>query len=995
MAVAGTFYDKPILNSPYGKPRLHHPLDEHGQPLGLPPLEGRRPSKFIVPVPKARRRGAGEQGTLELETYNDNALINEVRGHVDAWRELPGGSDRGVTPTTQRLLEHWRHHDFANQRPFFCQIEAIETLIWLTEVARSRRQYAHLWRSIDAANAEANPELVRIALKMATGAGKTTVMAMIIAWQTLNAVRTPGSDRFTRAFLVVTPGITIRDRLKVLYPEHPDSYYRARELVPNDLLGDIAKATIVVANYHAFQHRETMQMSRVGRAFLQGNDPEPVETRETDGQMLERACSKLLSFKNIVVLNDEAHHCYRQRELSEEERLDREGQAEAKQNNEAARLWISGVEALKRKIGLRAVYDLSATPFFLRGSGYREGTLFPWVVSDFSLMDAIECGIVKLPRIPVADNLAAASDPVYRNLWQHVGRDLLRTRNPLDLPAMLQTALYALYSNYESYYQAWEAERVGVPPVFIVVCQNTAISRLVYDWIAGFERVAEDGERIDEAGNFHPGALRLFSNYDQHGKPLARPNTLLIDSTQIEAGDTLDPEFRRAAGPEIEAFKAQRNRERGAGDTAEPNDGELLREVMNTIGRNGRLGEQVRCVVSVAMLTEGWDANTVTHILGVRAFGTQLLCEQVVGRGLRRLSYDLNHDDKFDVEYAQVMGIPFSFTAAAVAAPPTRPKIATHVHAVADRAELEITFPRVEGFRVELPSENLRAAFDEDSRLILTPREVGPCEVLMQGIVGESITLTPAVIAAFRPSEISYRLAKHVLYRDFRDEDGFPRQHLFPQIQRICKRWLDEGYLVTQGVPVGAVLYLAIADTVAELIALAIVRSTGEDRPCRAVLDPYQPTGSTALVNFQTTRPVWTTDPRRSHVSHVVLDSEWEGELARVLEAHPRVLSYAKNQGMQFEIPYRIGRSVRRYIPDFLVRAAIGGGEVLNLVLETKGYRGLDAQLKADAMQTLWVPGVNGLGIYGTWAFAEFREVYAIQEEFGRLLDSVMAKEPA
>jgi type III restriction enzyme len=992
--MASTFYERPILNSPYATPRFYHPLDEHGQPLGVSPVEGRRPSKFIVPVPAARRRGAAAQGALPLETYSDSAIVNEIRGHVDAWRGLSGEADWGVTPTTHRLLEHWRSSSFPGQRPFFCQIEAIETLIWLTEVARSRRQYANLWRSIDAANAEANPELFRIALKMATGAGKTTVMAMIIAWQTLNAVRSPNSDRFSRAFLIVTPGITIRDRLQVLYPEHPENYYGARELLPKDMLGDIAKAAIVITNYHAFQHREMVALSRVGRAFLTGNAPEPIETRQTDGQMLHDACGKLLAFKNVVVINDEAHHCYRQRALSEEDRLDREAQAEARENNVAARLWISGIEALKRKVGLRAIYDLSATPFFLRGSGYREGTLFPWVVSDFSLMDAIECGIVKLPRIPVADNFAAADDPVYRNLWQHVGHDLLRTRHALDLPAMLQTALYALYSNYETYYAAWDKAQVGVPPVFIVVCQNTAISRLVYEWIAGFERLAEDGETIDETRALHPGELKLFRNYDENGQRLARPHTLLIDSIQLESEGALDDKFRAAAAHEIEAFKAQRNRERGAGDTAEPSDAEVLREVMNTVGRNGKLGEQIRCVVSVSMLTEGWDANTVTHILGVRAFGTQLLCEQVVGRGLRRLSYEPGEDGVlFDVEYAQVMGIPFAFTGGAVEAPPTKPKIATHVHAVPERGELEITFPRVEGFRVDLPSENLTAAFDDNSRLVLTPREVGPCEVLMQGIVGESITLTPEVIAAFRPSEISFRLAKHLLYRDFKDEDGFPRQHLFPQIQRICKRWLDEGYLVTQGVPVGAVLYLDIADTVADLIATAIVRSTGDDRPCRAVLDPYQPSGSTASVNFQTTRPVWATDHRKSHVSHVVLDSEWEAELARVLEAHPRVLSYAKNQGMQFEIPYRIGRLARHYLPDFLVRADIGDGAVLNLVLETKGYRGLDAQLKADAMRSLWVPGVNGLGAYGHWAFAEFRAVFAIQQEFGDLLDRFMTKE--
>jgi type III restriction enzyme len=263
----------------------------------------------------------------------------------------------------------------------------------------------------------------------------------------------------------------------------------------------------------------------------------------------------------------------------------------------------------------------------------------------------------------------------------------------------------------------------------------------------------------------------------------------------------------------------------------------------------------------------------------------------------------------------------------------------------------------------------------------------------MQGIVGEGITLTPEVIAAFRPSEISFQLAKHLLYRRFRDEDGFPRQHLFPQIQRICKRWLDEGYLVTQGVPIGAVLYLEIAHAVVDLITNAIVKSTVDERPARAVLDPYQPTGSTASVNFQTTRAVYATDHRKSHVSHVVLDSGWEAELARVLEDHPRVVAYAKNEGMQFEVPYRIGRVARLYTPDFLVRVNVGGGEIVTLVLETKGYRGLDAQLKADAMHTMWIPGVNGLGAYGRWEFAEFRQVYTIGDEFRAFLDGLLAKE--
>ena len=316
-----------------------------------------------------------------------------------------------------------------------------------------------IWEQLEAANRDSNPELLRIALKMATGSGKTTVMAMIIAWQTVNAVRSPGSDRFGRGFLIVAPGVTIKDRLRVLLPEDPDSYYRTREILPADMLPDIAKAKIVITNFHAFKLRGTMEVSKVGRALLQGRG-EPVRTLETEGQMLQRVCYELLRLDSkIVVLNDEAHHCYRERPSEESAEADLKGEEkkEAEKNKEAARLWISGIEALKRKAGVRAVYDLSATPFFLRGSGYEEGTLFPWVASDFSLLDAIESGIVKLPRVPVADNALIPSDemPVFRDIWAHVGKELPKKGagksgdlDPLTLPTKLQTALISLYTHY-------------------------------------------------------------------------------------------------------------------------------------------------------------------------------------------------------------------------------------------------------------------------------------------------------------------------------------------------------------------------------------------------------------------------------------------------------------------------------------------------------------------------------------------------------------------
>jgi type III restriction enzyme len=878
--MGASFFEQPILNSPYEAPRHHHALDEHGQPLDVPPVEGRRRSEIITPVPMPRMQtGRTRQGSLALgdlddpsvggQEYNPTPIINEIRNHVASWRALPSLADWGVTPTTARLLAHWRSHQFSGVQPFFCQIEAIETLIWLTEVAWRRPQYRTIRTHLEKGNAASNPELFRLAMKMATGAGKTTVMAMLIAWHTANAVRASGSTRFTKGFLVITPGITIRDRLRVLRPEDPDSYYASRALVPPDLLTDIVKAKIVITNYHAFRKREIMEVSRVGRALLQGRGEPPITT-ETEGAMLERACGELLTLKNVVVINDEAHHCYRERPPREgEETLRGEEKDEAVKNNEAARLWISGVEALKRKIGVAGVYDLSATPFFLAGSGYREGSLFPWVVSDFSLLNAIECGIVKLPRVPVDDNLPSGDMPIYRNLWQVLkerGRSLPRKGaskagelDPLKLAPELQTALYSLYSHYKQTFERW-APVIPVPPVFIVVCSNTAVSKLVYEWISGFQRKNEDGEPYTA----HKGHLELFRNFDDYGNRLPKPNTLLIDSEQVESGDALDPGFRELAGPEIEQFKREKAAREGAGATAESiPDAELLREVMNTVGKAGRLGEGIRCVVSVSMLTEGWDTNTVTHIVGVRAFGTQLLCEQVVGRALRRQSYELDPKTQlFPVEYADILGIPFAFTAKPVVAPIAPPKPVFRVQAVKERAALEIVFPRVEGYRVDLPGERLQARFSDDSRLILTPENVGPCTVLLRGIVGESVEITPKVLEEVRPSTITYHIAKRLIETRFRDVGEDLPVSLFGDAQRIVRRWVDEGYLIAKGVPIAAVTYLELADMAAERIYLACQRVADAKQRVKAILDPYNPRSSSRFVNFTTSKPVRMSDPR-------------------------------------------------------------------------------------------------------------------------------------
>jgi type III restriction enzyme len=994
------FFERPILNSPYEYPARHWELDSEGQPTQKV-VEARRAAEFITPIPKPQKqKSAPNQQELDLDEgkglssekqrYAQTSLINDLRHEVDKWRLIPNPNNWNVTPETARLLQHWRHHQFAGIRPFFCQIEAAEVAIWLTETApkigkNGQRFLDHL----KAANHEANPELLRMALKLATGAGKTTVMAMLIAWQTINAVRHPGSSRFTRGFLVVAPGLTIRDRLRVLQPNDPDSYYASRELVPGDMLADLDRAKIVITNYHAFKLRERTELSKGGRALLQGRGDE-LQTLETEGQMLQRVMPDLMGLKNILVINDEAHHCYREKPGGEGEgNLAGEEKKEAEKNNEAARVWISGLEIVSRKLGLTQVIDLSATPFFLRGSGYAEGTLFPWTMNDFSLMDAIECGIVKLPRVPVADNIPGSEMPKFRNLWEHIrkrmpkkGRGKAEGLDPLSLPVELQTALEALYGHYAKTYELWSQAGIRVPPCFIVVCNNTSTSKLVYDYISGFQRKNEDGSTVPVNGR-----LALFRNFDDFDNQLARPRTLLIDSEQLESGDALDDNFRSMASDEIERFRREIMERTGDREQADNlTDQDLLREVMNTVGKPDRLGESIRCVVSVSMLTEGWDANTVTHVLGVRAFGTQLLCEQVIGRALRRQSYELNDDDLFNVEYADILGIPFDFTAKPVISKPQPPVETIQVKAIRpERDQLEIRFPRVAGYRVDLPEERLEAQFNDDSILELTPDLVGPSITKNSGIIGEGVVLSLEHLADMRRSTLLFHIAKRLLYTKWRDPGEDPKLHLFGQLKRITKEWLDRCLVCKGGTYPAQLMYQELADMACERITAAITRTLAGTRPMKIIPDPYNREGSTMHVNFSTSKKHrWETQANRCHVNWVILDSDWEAEFCRVAESHPRVKAYVKNHSLGFEVPYRYGSETRRYRPDFIVLVDDGHGEedLLHLVVEIKGYRGEDAKEKKATMDTYWVPGVNNDGRYGRWAFAELTEVYQIEADF-------------
>ncbi|QIB65162.1 BPTD_3080 family restriction endonuclease [Kineobactrum salinum] len=1011
--MSDAFFKKPILNSPYEYPSQHWELID-----GLPNqnvVDSRRRAEFITPIPQSKKQKGRKSEDLFDESmglgdggqkYDPISIINELRSHVDQWRVLPNERDWLVTPDTARLLKHWRHHEFNGIRPFFCQVEAAEVAIWLIEVApkigKTGKKFLDYLRD---ANEDANPGLIRIALKLATGAGKTTVMSMLIAWQTINAVRQPASKKFTRGFLIVAPGLTIKDRLRVLQPNDPDSYYKSREIVPSDLMPDLERAKIVITNYHAFKLRERVELSAGGRALLKGKTGKDLNTLETEGQMLQRVMPELMGMKNVMVINDEAHHCYQEKPGEpDEDDLKGDDKKEADQNREAARVWINGIKTVSKKLGVNNIIDLSATPFFLSGSGYAEGTLFPWTMSDFSLMDAIECGIVKLPRVPVADNIPGAEMPKFRELWKHIGTKMPKKGrgkadklDPLSIPVELQTALEALYGHYEKTFRLWEEARISVPPCFIVVCNNTSTSKLVYDYISGFHRENEDGSTELENGR-----LALFRNFDEYGNPLAKPNTLLIDSEQLESGDALDKNFREMAADEIDRFRREILERTGDIKQAENiTDQSLLREVMNTVGKPETLGGNIRCVVSVSMLTEGWDANTVTHVLGVRAFGTQLLCEQVIGRALRRQSYDLNEEGLFNVEYADVLGIPFDFTDKPVVSPPQPPRPTIQVKAIRpERDALKITFPRVTGYRVELPEERLTAEFTPDHVLELTPDIVGPSVTHNTGIIGEGVDLNLVHTGDLRHSTLLFHLTQRLLYTKWRDPGEEPKLHLFGQLKRITKQWLDTCLVCKGGTYPAQLMYQELADMACSRITAAITHAEKEkNRPIKAMLDPYNPKGSTAHVSFTTSKTDrWETNPLKSHINWVILDSDWEGEFCRVAEEHPNVKAYVKNHSLGLEVPYRYGSEVRTYRPDFIVQIDNGSGEIVNLIVEIKGYRREDAKEKKITMDTYWVSGVNNLETYGIWAFAEFCDVFEMQydfkqkveEEFNKMVSGVL-----
>lgn len=989
----------PILNSPYDAPERHFVVGPQG-PTGEIAV-GRRVSESFIPVPVNRKNKSTEQTALDFdhtgERREENSLINDIRRQVELWRA------RGyphVTAVSRKLLQHWAGTaDVREDRMLFCQREAAETAIYLAEVAGRHGEPDYRTR-LNEQNRMHNDGLHRTALKMATGSGKTIVMGMLIAWQTINKVYNPRDVRFAKRFLVIAPGITIRDRLRVLQPSAPDNYYRQRDLVPADLWGALLEAQIVITNYHTFLPRLAAEVKGVSlntRKLLRAGKDDPFV--ETPGDIASRVLREFSgkATDKIVVLNDEAHHCYQDRlieDLGDADVADKED----RDRNADARVWFKGLQAISRKIGIKEIYDLSATPFYLKGSGYNEGFIFPWTVSDFSLMDAIESGIVKVPRVPVDDD-AVGDLPTYLRLWDHVSQDLPSRLSPDRLrelqeagwvpPLVLQGALKSLHESYAVRFKEWEASLAAggePPPVMIVVCPNTTVSKLVFDWIGGTEMERPDGSPVLATGN-----LEHLSNVVD-GVWLQRPRTILIDSAALESGESFKDDFKKAAAKEVEAFKADYRRRNPGADVDKITDEDLLREVMNTVGKKGMLGEQIRCVVSVSMLTEGWDANTVTHILGVRAFRSQLLCEQVVGRGLRRRSYAPNEDGKFEPEYADVYGVPFAFIPSDRVAPTPKPgRTPVEVRALPERDQLEIRFPRLDGYRIEMPDEWIFEEFDAAARMHVTRDELAVW-VQNSGYVGATEEVDVEEYRTARPKRVAFEIAALLVRRFYTAHDAAERPWLFPRLCELAQRWIDDCVTFAPDAFVGLLLPAQNLHVAAEKLFDSLLLQEGNrSEILLPMLNPFSPEGSTYDVNFLSRKAV--IEATRSHVSHVVLDgikgNTWEQAMAEILEKHPGVASYVKNDHLRFEIPYVHGGRTHQYVPDFLARLTPSvDGIDRTLIIEVSGTHkpAGPTAAKADTARNQWCVAVNNHGVYGRWAYIEVNDP---RQDGVRIVDAI------
>ena len=972
--------ERPILCNPYEEPDAHWVYDtETGEAIKQP---GRRDAGYWY---KTQRTGSEQLQLFQEEERDDLPLVNALRNDVRRWRE---SNYRNATKVTRELLRHWTRED-KERRLFFCQREAVETIIYIAEIRRACKEIRfspqftkeNLAELIDTPNTPDIPDLIRYGCKMATGSGKTVVMAMLIAWAFCNRGKVPSDERFPTAALIVCPNLTIKERLQVLRPESPDNYYDAFELIPTKLRPLLNKGKVLVTNWHQFAPESAH--SEGGQSYAVVNKGE-----ETPDAFAKRVLGELHERAPIMVLNDEGHHAYRP--APADEKLS----ADAKKEREEATVWIEGLDTINRACGIRFSVDLSATPFYIQNSGHPEGKPFPWLVSDFGLVDAIESGITKIPRLPVSDT-TGRPEPKFFRLWEAIQAAILpadrlpgraRKPKPAAVYREAQDALNTLASQWKErfgYIQEASDVQDKTPPVMIIVCDNTDIAAHFFEKISG-EEVHEVVEENGSSGRRRKkkqtqtiyGQGQVFpdlSNTESNSR------TLRIDSKMLDAAESEDP---------------QKNKAQAAED---------LRRVVATIGKPGEPGAQIRCVVSVAMLNEGWDANNVTHILGLRAFTSQLLCEQVVGRGLRRMNYTPDPETGLlTEEYVDVYGIPFSvipFKGRPKNKPEPIDKPKNHVRAMPERADFEIRFPVVEGYVFALQKDEIKADIKAIEPLILEPEQT-PTAVFVKAAagyeIGASTLLGPGdfieqnreeYYKTTHPQAIKFEIARRIITALVGDRKNDPnpnsnpdlrrqsRHRLFPQVFGLVDTYVKRkvNYRGCHPCEIGQEKY--VIRIVERLIAAIQPNETQGEIPLMPRLNPYKSIGTSSEVDFMTTRPCHGT--QRSHINQVVLDTQtWERSACFWLEASETVAYYVRNDHLGFGIPYEYTGVPHSYEPDFIVRLK----NDINLILEIKGFQP-DQELAKKAGAKRWVSAVNNWGQLGEWKFHVCKDPQRLRHE--------------
>ncbi|WP_111414571.1 BPTD_3080 family restriction endonuclease [Billgrantia lactosivorans] len=916
-----------IINSPYDAPSAYWERD--GKQMTL--KQGRRPAAYEIFDTRNNT-----QRTEPLEQ------VNRIRQRVDEWR---ADGYPGVTSVTRQLLEHWhargdwdpdacRWEGGPRQYPFyFCQLEAIETLIWWLEAQEQYRQGIFL-------SGDGGP-WERICNKMATGSGKTSVMSLMITWQTLNAIHYPKDRRYSKAVLIVTPGLTVKSRLQVLKPGHPQNVYDEFNLCPNEAMRQqLNRVELVIENWHTL-----MPLKEPTRSVVK-------KGKESDEAFTRRILGVLANERDLIVINDEAHHAYRK---PAEAKISKKQAEELGIDLDEATRWIEGLDRIHKTRRIRRCFDLSATPFAPTGKSNTESGLFEWIVSDFGLNDAIEAGLVKTPRVVVRDD-ALANAKTYASKLYHLYREdevkenLNRRAEPTaPLPDLVQKAYALLAYDWKETKQQWEEAGHTIPPVMLTVCNRTETAARIEHFFNGGDCLIHETQAPD-------ATLRVDSK-------------VLEKAEQGETSNSKDKQYAARLEALIEAAGLPADKE---ADLLAMKQEEQLRALVDTVGKRGQPGQYLQNVISVAMLSEGWDAANVTHIMGLRAFTSQLLCEQVIGRGLRRVSHDMDADRKFLPEYVNVFGVPLSIfqdaSEGGEAPPPPKPSVRIEVEP--GRNHLEIRWPNVDRIDTVLKPE---LVIDWKSVPTLT---LDPTQTPLNADIAPSLTGSPNLAMAtdidleravddFRLQNLIFRAARK-LYLQNQAAFGGHKQYLAVQLIRLVEQFLGSRKLDIPSLwhqdPVRRRLLFALnMDTVVHHVNRHVSEQNVERQ--ELIFDEHQPIGATSYMrSWLTTKPCAPT--KRSQISHVVYDSTWEKMVADICEEHPEITAWAKNDHLGFRVRYLWRGSSRNFLPDYLIRLANGK----TLVLEVKGQDSQQNAEKRSAMET-WVKAVNDQGGFGQWSY--------------------------